>query len=70
MRKLLPGMACIVFAGLLTGCQPGLFPRDAARSPYERYLALRGDAPPQTTVDAFGREQPALRERLRPMAQP
>lgn len=54
----------------LGGCARPLFPEDAARSPYERYLALRGQAAPETVYDAYGREQPALRQRLAPLDRP
>ncbi len=54
----------------LTGCRKPLFPEDAQRSPYERYQALRGRAAPTSEPNAFGREQPALRQRLRPLEQP
>lgn len=52
------------------GCRKPLFPEEAQRSPYERYLALRGRSAPETEPNAFGREQPALRQRLRPLEQP
>lgn len=53
--------------GLLSGCQQRLFPEHASRSPYDRYLTLRGQDRPMTETDPFGMERPALRQRLRPM---
>lgn len=55
---------------LLSGCAKPLFPETAQRSPYERYLSLRGLDRPPTEVDAFGRHRPALRQRLQPLHQP
>jgi hypothetical protein len=51
------------------GCAKELFPEDAPRSPYERFLTLRGKAPPMNETDAFGVENPALRSRLKPLDQ-
>jgi len=66
MGKLAAGVL-LVLAPAMAGCQDALFPEQTARSPYERYGALRGDSRPATQTDAFGREKPALRERLRPL---
>lgn len=64
-------LLALTAAGIgMVGCARPLFPEDAARSPYERYLALRGQAPPKTVYDAYGREQPALRQRLAPLDRP
>lgn len=63
-------IAMLVTMVLLTGCAKPLFPATAQRSPYERYLALRGLDRPPTETDAFGRQKPALRQRLRPLHQP
>jgi hypothetical protein len=52
------------------GCQEVLFTDRQPRSPYERYLTLRGNARPAMETDAFGIERPALRQRLRPLDQP
>lgn len=68
--KLVVLLAMGVAGGFAGGCGRPLFPEDAARSPYERYMALRGDAAPQSEKNSYGREQPALRQRLRPMDQP
>jgi hypothetical protein len=58
--------------GLLgaVGCQQPLFPEDAPRTPYERYMVLRGQYRPATEQDAYGQERPLLRERLRPLGEP
>ena len=53
---------------LLSGCSSSPFSAEApVRSPYERYEILRGNDRPATTIDAFGRERPALRSRLAPL---
>ncbi len=52
---------------LASGCAKPLFPQGTPRSPYERYMALRGQHAPAKEINAFGRTQPALRERLRPL---
>ena len=54
----------------LAGCEKPLFPKDAPRTPYERYQALRGQQRSATEQNAFGGEEPALRERLRPLGEP
>jgi len=65
----------VVLLGVLAlpwaaGCEKPLFPKDLARSPYERYEVLRGQQRPSTEENSFGGEEPALRERLRPLGQP
>ncbi len=54
---------------VLSGCSEPLFPKDTPRSPYDRYLTLRGRSVPKTVPNAYGIEQPNLRERLKPLAQ-
>lgn len=49
------------------GCEKGLFPEGTPRSPYDRYMTLRGDYKPPVELDAYGRERPALRQRLQPL---
>ena len=61
------GLGLVVVVGLLSGCNDPLFPKDAERTPYERYQAFRGLDRQATTTDAFGREQPDLRARLAPL---
>jgi hypothetical protein len=56
-------------AAFLIGCEQALFPKDLPRSPYERYLALRGQLPPASRTNPYGVQEPALRDRLRPMDQ-
>ena len=63
-------LAGAVLSVALLGCEKPLFPKDTPRSPYERYERLHGQARPTTEYDAYGGEQPALRERLRPLGQP
>ena len=70
LRKTALRILLIVPAAAAAGCQDPLFPEDAPRSPYQRYEGLRGQSRPETELDAYGRERPALRERLRPLDQP
>jgi hypothetical protein len=55
---------------LVSGCADPLFPKDMPRSPYERYMTLRGKDRPDKEMDVYGIEQPALRQRLRPLDMP
>jgi len=61
---ILLGLAGLV---LLGGCEHGLFPEGTPRSPYDRYMTLRGEYKPPVELDAYGRERPALRQRLQPL---
>ena len=71
LRGQLAVVLCLwVCVGSLCGCQGGLFPQKVARSPYERYLALRGLEPPAMQENPYGRQRPALRQRLRPLDRP
>lgn len=70
LRKTLPMLVLAVLTLAVVGCQKPLFDEDVARSPYERYLALRGLDRPVYEMNAYGRQQPALRQRLRPLEQP
>jgi hypothetical protein len=67
MRRLTWVVPLTLGGVLLGGCQKGLFPEGTPRSPYERYLTLRGDYRPPVEHDAYGVERPALRQRLRPL---
>lgn len=55
---------------LAGGCEKPLFPKNLPRTPYERYQTLRGQQRPSSEENAFGGEQPALRERLKPLGEP
>ena len=61
----------LVTAALLVtvGCEKALFTEKLPRTQYERYQILRGQYRPSTEQNAFGAEQPALRERLAPLEQ-
>jgi hypothetical protein len=63
---------CVLLPGvLLAGCSSSPFARgEVPRTPYERYLTLRGQAPPEKVENNFGAMQPALRQRLAPMGSP
>ncbi|MCE9591219.1 MAG: hypothetical protein K8S99_11920 [Planctomycetes bacterium] len=60
------GLLLLAVAGV-AGCEKPLFPEDLPRSPYDRYMTLRGQRPPMNETGPTGSEQPALRERLKPM---
>lgn len=51
-------------------CEKALFPPQAGRTPYERYQVLHGQYRPAKELNAFGGEQPALRQRLQPLYTP
>jgi hypothetical protein len=53
----------------LTGCEKPLFPENQPRSPYDRYMVLRGNERSQSETNAYGGTQPALRDRLRPLGE-
>lgn len=72
-RRLWAVVLVVPFGGFGVGCSTSrdrLFPENSSRSPYERYLTLRDRDRSATVTDAFGRDQPNLRERLRPLDQP
>lgn len=52
------------------GCEKPLFPENQPRSPYDRYLNLRGQRRPMFQENAFGGDEPALRDRLKPLGEP
>ena len=56
-------------AAAIGGCQKPLFDEKLPRTPYERYMALRGEERPVKQRNIYGVEQPALRERLRALGQ-
>ncbi len=66
MRSIVAGLG-VAIGLLLGGCQKPVFPEDQPRSQYERYNSLRGRDTATTQLDAFGRERPNLRERMRPL---
>lgn len=68
LKTLLAVLAVGVALGL-AGCQDPLFPADQPRSQYERYETLRGRETPQKQINAVGREEPAMRERLTPLGE-
>jgi len=49
------------------GCQKQPLVSELPRTPYERYMALRGRERPATHRDHQGLEQRNARERLRPL---
>lgn len=67
---------CVLLAGLLllagvqSGCQKALFPENSDRTQYDRFRVLRGQQPAQNQENAFGGDEPALWDRLKPMGTP
>ncbi len=60
----------VVLAGAVLaagGCEKELFPSRIERSPFERYQRLHGKYRPQTETNEYGGEEPAIRERLKPL---
>ena len=57
-------------AGWVLGCEKPLFPPNLPRTPYERYQQLHGQDRHETEENAYGGQQPALRDRLRPLGSP
>ena len=54
----------------LAGCEKPLFVQNQPRTPYQHYQTMRGESRRATTENAFGGQEPALRERLRPLGRP
>ena len=65
-------MAALLWAACLAalGCEKALFPPRADRTPYERYQVLHGQYRPAKQLNAYGGEEPALRQRLQPIYTP
>ena len=53
--------------GCLIGCEKPLFVQNQPRTPYERYQVLRHQGRPATEENAYGGQEPALRQRLEPL---
>ena len=68
MRTVAILIAIVVAAGVF-GCEKPLFPPNMPRTQFERYQILHGEYRQPTETNAFGGQEPALRERLRPLAQ-
>ena len=62
-------LTMVAALGFSAGCEKALFPRNLPRTPYERYQQLHGRSRVATEENAYGGQQPALRDRLRPLAQ-
>ncbi len=61
--------AAVLAALTAAGCEKPPFSENAPRSPYDRYMTLRGQQRPLVEEDALGNEQPALRQRLKPLGE-
>lgn len=59
----------IALSTFFVGCEKPLFPANLPRTPYERYQSLHGEYRSPTEQNSFGGQQPALRDRLRPLSQ-
>jgi hypothetical protein len=65
------GIVCLgCIGGMLSGCEEPLFAPTQPRTPYERYQELHGEARPSTEQNSYGGDEPALRERLKPLEDP
>jgi len=69
-RKLLPLAGLLLMLCLLGGCEKALFIEQESRTPYDRYMTLRGRQAAMSEPNAFGGSAPALRERLKPLGGP
>ena len=70
-RTFIFGVMWLVLAsGQLLGCEKPLFIENESRTPYDRYLALRGRQAVQYEDNQWGGKSPALRERLKPLGAP
>jgi len=56
-----------LFVVAASACQQPLFPEDLPRTQFERYQTLRGEYRRSQEENAFGADQPPLRERLAPL---
>ena len=68
--KILHLAALIVLLGAIGGCEQQLFHQTEQRTPYERYQELHGRYRVPTEQNTYGGDQPALRQRLRPLEKP
>ena len=69
--RLVVAVLMVVAAALWSaGCEQALFPKDMARTPYDRYLKLRNQERAGYQENAYGGQTPALRDRLRPLGSP
>ena len=66
-RKRLAVCGLLLTTALLGGCEKALFVENEPRTPYERYMALRGRTPMMTEENPYGGKSPALRDRLKPL---
>jgi hypothetical protein len=66
-RKQMAVCGLLLASALLGGCEKALFVDNEPRTPYERYMALRGRSASLTEQNAYGGKSPALRERLKPL---
>ena len=67
---LLLGALPLVGPLALSACERSLFPPTAQRTPYERYQVLHGKYRTSSETNVYGGEQPALRQRLKPLDRP
>lgn len=60
----------LLIGTVVAGCEKPLFPQNLPRSPYERYDAIRGRGRQMNEENAYGGQQPAVRDRLKPLGSP
>lgn len=70
MRYLLIMVMFVAGVVFCLGCEKPLFPPNTPRTPYERYQQLHGQGRVESEENAYGGQQPALRDRLRPLGTP
>jgi hypothetical protein len=69
-RAVLYSSVVLLASFALSGCETPLFPENLPRSPYERYMVLRGQDPDARSQNSHGIEQNNLRDRLKPLGSP
>lgn len=66
-RSTVAALATLIVIALCSGCEQPLFVQNQPRTPYERYQILRGQYRPAMQQNVYGGDEPALRDRLRPL---
>lgn len=70
LNRVVLASALVLAALCVAGCEEALFSKEEPRSPFDRYMLLRGRQRPATSTNVWGGEEPALRERLKPLNSP
>lgn len=70
-QSILPMLGLLAVTLLAGGCEKALFTKQQSRTPYDRYMALRGRQAALTSDQAgAGKSSAMLRERLKPLGEP